>query len=478
MDQLTVWDGVLRRLGAELPDFVVDSWVRPLAVDPGGTGLRLLCPSAFHRDRVRERYLAPISRCAHQETGRAVDVTLSVHPPAAGNPQRPRDAAASLAPDPAGDRKTNRDGARRASASAPAEPPTATERNRAASRQRLEQRPLPYTFDSFIVGDGNELAQAAAREVARGRRRLSPLFLASASGLGKTHLARALVSEVERQDAAHVIYSSAEFFTNELMSAIRSKRTNGFKQRYRSCDLLVIEDVEFVRGKASTQLELFHTIDHLLDAGRRVVLTSDRLPREIGDLEPRLTSRMSSGLVAEIEPPDAQVRRRILKTKASAGGVHIPDDCLDRLVAAVRGSVRDLEGVLIQLVVSASLLKRAIDLELTEVALRKLEPELTPASQPLELRTVIGAVSTFFQVNAAALASRSRRRDVLVPRQLAMYLCRRYTEASLPAIGNAFGRKHSSVSNAIAGVERAILERAPLRYQVEALCARLDAIAQ
>ncbi|UCE84741.1 MAG: chromosomal replication initiator protein DnaA [Deltaproteobacteria bacterium] len=482
MDQQTVWAGVLRRLGAELPDFVLESWVRPLAVEPNGTGLRLLCPSAFHRDRIRERYLAPIARCAAEETGRAVNVSLGVRAFGAGVPEPAGDAASAPRRQPvaavAAVATPAPDARAPAAPRVDAKPERAAAQNVAPVRRPPEQHVLPHTFESFIVGNCNELAQAAARELARGRQRLSPLFLASASGLGKTHLAKALASEVQRRDAARIVYSSAELFTNELTSAIRSKRTHGFKQRYRACDLLVIEDVQFVLGKAATQLELFHTIEHLLDTGRRVVLTGDRLPREIGDLEPRLASRMASGLVAEIERPDAQVRRRILKAKAAAGGVHLPDACLDRLVEAVRGSVRDLEGVLIQLVVSASLLKRAIDLELTEAALRKLAPDLASRRRSLEMRTVIGAVSAFFQVSAGALASRSRRRDVLLPRQLAMYLCRRYTDASLPAIGHAFGRKHSSVANAIACVERAILERAPLRYQVEAICERLDALAR
>jgi chromosomal replication initiator protein len=322
MDHQAVWDGVLRRLATELPSFAVESWVRPLAVDPQRPGLRLLCPTAFHRDRVRDRYLDPIARCAAQEAGRRVDVSFGV----ANAGAEEAGPAAETAPAP-----RPRDGAR-AAQDAPSVP-----RLPQPAPAAREQPSLPYTFDSFVVGECNALAQAAARELARGRRGLSPLFLMSASGLGKTHLARALVSDIERSGAARAIYSPAELFTNELTSAIRGHRTQGFKRRYRGCDVLVVEDVQFLTGKNATQLELFHTIEHLLEAGRRVVLTGDRLPREIRDLEPRLVSRMASGLVAEIERPDAQVRRRILKAKAAAGGIHVPDECLDRLVDVVRG---------------------------------------------------------------------------------------------------------------------------------------------
>jgi chromosomal replication initiator protein len=185
---------------------------------------------------------------------------------------------------------------------------------------------------------------------------------------------------------------------------------------------------------------------------------------------------MASGLVAELEPPDAALRRRILRAKAAAGGVKVPEDCLDRLVESARGSVRDLEGVLIQLVAMASLMKRPIDGELTEAALRKLSsPE--PRGR-LDATTVIRTVALFFGIAPDALSARSKRKDVLVPRQLAMYLCRRYTSASLAEIARAFDRDHPSVSNAVKVVERRILERAPLRYQVEELSARLDRLEQ
>jgi chromosomal replication initiator protein len=214
---------------------------------------------------------------------------------------------------------------------------------------------------------------------------------------------------------------------------------------------------------------------HLVDAGARVVLTGDRLPRDIAGLDPRLGSQMAAGFVAELEAPDAHVRRNILASKASAGGVRLPDECLDLLVECVHGNVRDLVGVLTQLVASAALLKRPIDAELTRSALHKIVPEPSD-TRPLEPAAVIRVVASFFKTSPEALASRSRRRDVLLPRQLAMYLCRRYTGAPLSEIGRAFGRAHPAVSNAVRAMEARILERAPLRYQVEALTERLAAL--
>ena len=231
---------------------------------------------------------------------------------------------------------------------------------------------------------------------------------------------------------------------------------NRFKHKYRNeCDVLVVEDVHF-------------------DAGGRVVLTGNRLPRALAELDPCVRSQVAAGFLAELGPPDAQVRGNILRQKASAGGVHLPEDCLAMLVESIRGSVRDLESVLIQLVTTASLLKRKIDAALTREALEKKGAEASRAAPRLELAAVIGVVARWFKTTADAMASKSRRRDVLVPRQLAMYLCRRYTDASLVDVGRALGRDHPSVRNAISKVERAILERAPMRYQVEALVQKLD----
>jgi chromosomal replication initiator protein len=454
-----IWDGVLRRLGAEIPSFALEAWVRPIVAQVDESGLQLLCPSAFHRERLRERFLKPILACACAEAGRTIDVHLGVAE------EGSRDAGEAGDP-----------------TAPPLSPGHAADVDRRAPAVHAPapvQRSLSHTFETFVVGSCNALAREAALALAHGRQLgVSPLFLCSESGLGKTHLAHAVAAEARREGTERVVYASSESFVSDFLSSIRAQRMAGFKRRFRQeCDLLVIEDVQFFGGKKSTQLELFHTMDHLLSAGARILLTADRLPRDISELDGRLRSQMTGGLVAEIEAPDAQVRRQILRAKAAAGGVHIPEPCLDRLVDGARGSVRDLEGVLIQLVASAALLKRPIDLELTEAALRKLVPSGLAEGRPMEPEVVIRVVASYFKTTAQALASRSRRRDLVAPRQLAMYLARRYTTAPLQQIGAALGREHPAVSHALTTVGRQILERAPLRYQIEALSARLDALA-
>jgi chromosomal replication initiator protein len=451
----------LRRLQNELPAFALDAWIRPIHVRENERGLELLAPSVLHRDRLA-RYLAAIQQHATAEAGAPVCVQLAIG-------VNPKEVDVDPAP----------------SAGKPASAIRVLPRAALAVVARVEtpsarlaeqaQSALQYGFDSFVVGPSNALAREAAFALSRGRRLgAGALYLAAPSGNGKTHLARAVCGAAHSR--GRVVYTSAEAFTTELLRGIRGRDTSAFKRRFREgCELVVIEDVQFFAKKVSTQLELFHTLDHLRAAGTPVVLTGDRLPADIPDLDPSLASRMASGLVAEIEPPDASLRRAILRAKASAGGVRLPEECLERLVEAVRGSVRDLEGVLIQLVESAALLKRPIDAELTEAALRKLG-RCEGERRPLDLPLVISTVGAFFGLRAADLAARSRSRHVLLPRQLAMYFGHRYTTASLPEIGRALGRAHPAVRNAIEMIERAVLERAQLRYQVEELASRLEAL--
>jgi chromosomal replication initiator protein len=457
------WNGVVRRLGAEVPSYVADAWVRPVVAQSCGDGLRLVCPTALHRDRIRDRFLPRIESLVASETGHPVAIELTVmdsshetvpniaqaDPSQTASPEtQPQTPAPKLRPKPRRSSQTR----------APA----------------AVQRELPYTFENFVVGPCNRLAREASVAVAAGRQLpANPFYLTSKSGLGKTHLARA-IAIARRREGGRVLYTSAESFTNQFTESIRTRRMDRFKERYRqSCELLVLEDVQFLAGKKGTQRELFHTLSHLLDSGARVVLSADRLPMEIERLDERLASRMAAGLVADLEPPDALVRREILRTKAARGGVRLPPDCLELLVDVVRGSVRDLESVLVQIVTSASLLKQPIDLALTEQALQKIAGN-QPSTRRLTCPQIVQVVETFHRLDTAALCSRSRRKEISEPRQLAMYLCRRYTNRPASEIARAFSRKHSSVTHAEKAVERRMLESAPLRYRVESIASRLD----
>jgi len=512
-----VWDGALRRLRLELPPFTCEAWLESLvaATSPDGAsttsststvptstgrdtgGLLLLCPTAFHRDRVRDLYLSRIRACVEAEAGRPVDVQLDVseasddteEAQAAVREASPSERASQEpagAAEPAAAEQTlaapraETVKVRRLPEGAAATPRAASARSAAGANRPCAFAPVQHTFESFVVGDCNSLAREASLAVVReSGPGLSQLYICSEPGLGKTHLSRAVFSEA-RANGRRPVYASAEAFTNEFLASLRSHQMERFKRKFRSdCDVLVVEDVHFLEGKESTQLEFFHSVQHVLDAGGRVVLTGNRLPGSLTALEPRLRSQVAGGFVCELGPPDAQVRRNILRSKAAAGGVRLPEDCLEMLVDAVRGNVRDLEGVLIQLVTAASLLKRAIDPEMTREALEKKGAlRSQPSAARLGTADVIAVVAAFFKTTLDVMSSKSRRREVLLPRQLAMYLCDKYTDASLVEIGRGLGRDHPSVRNAITKVERQLLESAPLRYQVEALIGRLDELVR
>jgi len=448
-----LWDGVLRRLGTETAPLALEAWLTPLRMREEPDGLVLLAPTAFHRERVRTHFGARIAELLAEAAGRPLGLRIEVGAEEAA-------AACAAATPPRANGHTLRPALRPVlRAEAPARP--------------AAQLVLPSTFETFVTGPANALAREASFAVAQGTQpALFPLFLAGQSGTGKSHLARAVVAEARRHGLERAVYVSAERFTTEFTSAVRSRLGGDFRRRYRQeCEMLVLEDVQFLSGKRQTQLELFHVVEHLRAVGGRLLLTGDRLPRQIPELCPRLASQLAGGLVAELELPDRALRRAILRDRASRGGISLPAECLDLLVERVRGSVRDLEGSLTQLVASAALLGRPIERELTEAALRKLG-ELVPERR--EPDAVIACVAAFFGTSRAQLASRSRAERFRHPRQLAMYLCRRYTDASLSEIGRGFGRGHPAVANAIQRVERAMLERAPLRYQVEELAARLE----
>ena len=468
-----VWDGVLYRLAEELPSFAFDSWLAPLVAVVDERGLALFSPNEFHRNRVRETLLPRISTLV----GEAVSGPVRVRVEVGGDAKRRRQQCERLA----ARREASRGTANAAALDSPAREGRATPAGESPRTPAPHHRPprspeqqtFEQSFDNFVVGSANALAREAARAIADGRHaQLRQLYLHAAPGLGKTHLARAVVGESGR--GARARYVHAERFTNEFMSAVRSKQMDGFKKRYRAgCDLLVVDDVHFLEGKVGTQIELFHTVQHLVDAGARVVATGSRPVAELRLLEAPLRSQLDSGFVACIEAPDAALRRSILRQKASAGGVRLPDDCLDLMVERLRGSVRDLDGALVQLVTTSSLLKRPIDLALTrEVLTAKGAIDGDAQSRPRP-EQVVEVVARFFKTTPEALSSRSRRRDILVPRQLAMYLARRFTDATLRQIGEALGREEPAVRNAIRRVERDAVERAPARYQLEAVSERV-----
>jgi chromosomal replication initiator protein len=319
---------------------------------------------------------------------------------------------------------------------------------------------LRYTFDTFIVGSSNQFAHAACRAVAEApSRSYNPLFLHGGVGLGKTHLMHAVGQYVLQHDRnLKLTYISSERFMNEMINAVRYDRVIDFRERYRSVDVLLVDDIQFLAGKEGTQTEFFHTFNALHDSQKQIVLSSDCPPREIPALEERLRSRFEWGLIADIQPPDLETKVAILKKKAETEAVPLSDDVAIYIAGKIKSNIRELEGSLIRLVAYASLTGQEITLHLAQEVLRNI---LDHEEKAVTIEIIQKFVADYYNLKMADLKSRNNSKSVAMPRQISMYLCKSLTHASLPEIGRSFGGKHhSTVIHSIRKVE-ALRKRDP-----------------
>ena len=309
-----------------------------------------------------------------------------------------------------------------------------------------------YSFDTFIVGPSNQFAHAACRAVAEApSRSYNPLFIYGGVGLGKTHLMHAIGHYVLTNSNLKLTYISSERFMNEMINALRYDRVLEFRERYRSVDVLLVDDVQFLAGKEGTQTEFFHTFNALYDAQKQIVISSDCPPHEIPSLEERLRSRFEWGLIADIQPPDIETKVAILKKKAETEGIPLPDNVAIYIAGKIKSNIRELEGSLIRLIAYASLTGREISLPLAQDVLRNV---LQNDDRAITIEIIQKFVSEYYQLKLGELKSRNNSKSIAMPRQIAMYLCKNLTTASLPEIGKSFGGKHhSTVIHSIRKIE-------------------------
>ena len=319
-------------------------------------------------------------------------------------------------------------------------------------RPRLRER---YTFDNYIVGPGNRLAFAAAEGVARDAGRLyNPLFIYGGPGLGKTHLLHA-VGHALLEQGLHVVYLSAEAFTNQLITAIQQRKMDDFRARYRSADALLMDDVQFIAGKEQTQEEFFYTFNELYEAGKQIVITSDKSPAHIQHLEERLRTRFEWGMIADLQAPDMETRIAILRHKAAEQNIRVRDDVLSVIAARFKNNIRELEGSLTRVVAYSRLTAEPLSPELVHSALASLEP--TEPRLPPSPELIMDIVCRYFEIDREGLLSKSREKRVAYPRQVAMYLMRELAHRSLVEIGDALGgRDHSTVHHGWRKMERSL----------------------
>lgn len=331
-----------------------------------------------------------------------------------------------------------------------------------------------YTFESFVVGSGNRFAHAASLAVAEAPAdAYNPLFIYGGVGLGKTHLMHAIGHYILKQrPEARLEYVTSETFTIELVTAIQTNRNVQFREKYRNVDVLLIDDIQFIAGRDSTQEEFFHTFNALFNAGKQIVISSDRPPKEIARLEERLRSRFLSGLIADIQRPDMDTRCAILRSKAREELMDVSEDVIQMIAQNVDSNIRELEGSLTRLSAYSNLSGRPISVELAQEALREIITEHQPRS--VTPQDVLNAVSTYYSIEIEDLIGPRRSRNITIPRQMIMYLSRQLTDVSLPRIGDLLGgRDHSTILHGCAKIEGLIQTAAPIKAAVNDITKQL-----
>jgi chromosomal replication initiator protein len=437
------WHAVVARMRKEFGDSVYNSWLKPLGVLSADEKRVVVgAPTRFMSDWVQKNYIDRLSDFWQAELGHPVVVELMVNPLAA---DKTADAAGAMAPEPQS--KAGQASATPAYQQAARSEQSATD----ALCAPIDPR---YTFDSFVVGKSNELAHAAARRVASSEGvQFNPLFLYGGVGLGKTHLMHALAWEIRsRNPNRNVLYLSAEKFMYEFVRALRFKDTMAFKEQFRSVDVLMVDDVQFIANKDATQEEFFHTFNALVDHNRQVIISADRSPSDLEGIEERIRSRLGWGLVADIHATDYELRLGILQSKLEQmQGVEVHDDVLEFLAKRITSNVRELEGALNRVSAHASLMGTPVTLDVTREVLQDL---IRANDRRVTIDEIQRSVAGYFNVRLADLLSARRARAVARPRQVAMYLSKQLTARSLPEIGRKFGgRDHTTVMHAVKRID-------------------------
>ena len=440
-----IWEEILSRVQAKVNRHSFYTWFKPTSfVGDDGSTVTVRVPNALFKDWITKHYSGVIAEALDdvRAHGSAREFRRERHARSRGGCGTARNSLRDPAPEP-GLRTWNRNLARTGDDDAlPPVQPT--------SSAGLNPR---YTFDTFIVGSSNQFAHAACRAVAEApSRSYNPLFIYGGVGLGKTHLMHAIGHYVLLHDRSLVLtYISSERFMNEMINAVRYDRLIDFRERYRSVDVLLVDDVQFLAGKEGTQNEFFHTFNALYDSQKQIVLSSDCPPHEIEQLEERLRSRFEWGLIADIQSPDLETKVAILKKKAEAEAVPLPDSVAIYIAGRIKSNIRELEGSLIRLIAYASLTGRELSVELAQEVLRNVKDHEEKA---VTIDHIQKFVSDYYQLKLADLKSRNNSKSIAMPRQVAMYLCKNLTHASLPEIGRSFGGKHhSTVIHSIRKVE-------------------------
>ncbi|MBC7975428.1 MAG: chromosomal replication initiator protein DnaA [Myxococcales bacterium] len=446
-----LWDEAVGRLRSRVSPQNYDMWLRPIELlSFDGAILKLRAPNSYVRLWFESNFLGTLLKEIH-ELGHNVRVEFDADAP----DDRPAQPEYTSAP--------------------PADPPAVLPRpvvvdHEAIAAPEAASLNPRYTFDTFVAGPSNQLAFAASQAAASSYPpKYNPVFLCGGVGLGKTHLLHSIGhQQLANRPNARIVYLSSERFMNEYVQAIRTGRMHEFRRNYREgIDVLLIDDVQFLAGKESTQDEFFHTFNALHENHKQIVLTADRKPHEISDIADRLRTRFAWGLLADIEPPELEVRIAILRKKAAVEGVALPDDVAMYIASSIKSNVRELEGALIRLAAYASLSKKRIDLEFAQ---ETLGAAITRPREIITVDGVIKAVASYYGLKPSDIKSERRHKSVATPRAVAMYISRHHTKDSYPDLARAFGGKHhTTVISAVQKIIEKVKDDASLRSEIHAI---------
>jgi len=408
-----IWDKSLRMMRDDVGESVFELWfspIKPVAIDDGKLTLEI--PNRFFKEWIEDYHPTLISDTIEKVTSSRVEVSFSL---------AVKENAEILREDAKRENRKSR-----------------------LARKGIHLNPR-YTFEHFVVGSSNQFAHAASRAACeKPGKTYNPLFIYGGVGLGKTHLISAIGNQIiDSRRGFNVLFVSSEQFTNEVVSAVRHSKTEELKKKYRSLDMLLVDDIQFIENKTATQEELFHTLNALYDAGKQIVLSSDRSPSEIRQITDRLRSRFSMGLTADIAPPEIETKLAIIQKKTEAERLVLPEEVAHFVASKIKSNIRDIEGCLIRLGAHSSLTGAPITLEMARSVLKDL---IIEDDRPLNVDTIMKEVAEYYGLKVVDLKSRTRRKDIAQPRQVAMYIARELTGSSLGEIGKSMGGKdHATV---------------------------------
>jgi len=427
------WDQVLNKIKEKTSVHIYDTWFKPLRLlEKNKTSLKIAVPNSFTADWLNSNYKTVIIDAHFETTGEKKDVFFEI---ATFEVTKPKEAI--------------------------------------KEEKKQEEVYDLYTFENFVVGSGNEFAHAACLAVADNPgRTYNPLFLYGGVGLGKTHLMKALVQRcLKKNPLLNIGYVTAEAFTNEMINSIRYEKMPLFRKKYRNIDVLLIDDIQFIAGKERTQEEFFHTFNSLFEIKKQIILSSDKKPQDIDDLEERLISRFQWGLIADIQPPDTETKVAILKKKALSRKIPLSNEVAFLLANSVKSNIRELESLLNRLEACAAFYKCTITLDFTHEVLKDFIKEVNKEPSPDEIQKL---VSKYFNIKVSEIKGKKKNNSIVLPRQIAMYIIRKTTSLSFPEIGDLFGgRDHSTVIHSIKKIEKLYKEEKPVKNSVDTILKKL-----